>query len=174
MRTYRNHIIACLFLVLSVFLMGADGGARNGDETATLLESRRMLLQKIETLRREQDYLLFRKAMYEADSKYLVLNVTGRTGQLMYKNRVLKTFPFFPSRRLADGSMLTGKLALTEKVDGKRGRFRMLFGTDLVMQTKQAAAPQRKTKPLALSLAKKDMQSVYSAIEQGALAYIVR
>lgn len=173
MRIALNHTLMIMTLVLSLFLMGADKGEQGGEERGALVVRQKTLRGRIATLQREQDFLLFQKAMYTADSKYLVLNVTEKTGQLKYKNRVLKDFPFVLSKDHPARNR-TGVLALTEKREGKSDRHALLFGSDLIMLRKGAAAkPQRPDIP-SLFLMKKDMESIFFAIETGARIYIVK
>lgn len=170
-KDYRNTLALVVF---SLFLLGAGGGGDEDSERAALMEQQRTLNARIETLRREQDFLLFQKAMYAADSKYLVLDVTRKTGQLKYRNRVLKDFRFSPSKRFPVRTLPAGTLVLSRKAEDKKGRHAMIFGTSLVLEWKQASLPQREAALPFLSLTKKDMQSVFYALEKGAMAYIVK
>jgi hypothetical protein len=161
-------------IVLSLFLLGANtGAAQEQDERAALQEQQQALQKQVATLKREQDFLLFRKTMYTVDSKYLVLNRTQMTGQLMYKNRVLKDFRFKPSRNFPR-AVQPGMLVLTKKSEGKTDRNALIFGTALIIQWKRAVVPKKEARIPVISLTKKDMVSVFSAVEEGALAYIVR
>jgi len=152
---------------------GVEGTAQEQDERAALQKQQQVLQEQVATLKREQDFLLFRKTMYAADSKYLVLNSEKKTGQLMYKNRVLKDFRFTPSRNFP-GAVQSGMLVLTKKSEGKTDRNALIFGTALIIQWKRAVVPKREARIPAISLTKKDMLSVFSAVEEGATAYIVR
>jgi hypothetical protein len=152
--------------------MGA--GAQEQDERAALQKQQQALHEQVATLKAEQDFLLFQKTMFAADSKYLVLNMTDRTGQLKYKNRVLKGFRFALSKKFAGSALQPGMLVLTKKSGAKSGRHALLFGTSLIIQRKGAAVPKKEAGIPVLSLPKKEMQSVFFAVEEGALAYIVR
>lgn len=164
-----------LFLTaLSFCLLGADGEGQGGDERTALETTRQTLHQKIKTLEREQDFLLFQKEMYATDSKYLVLNMTRKTGQLKYKSRILKTFPFVSSGKVSRSAFQAGKLVLTKKVEGKKSRSALIFGPDLILQAKNVIAQKKKTASLFLTVAKKDMRSIFSAVEEGAMAYVLR
>jgi hypothetical protein len=158
--------------VLSIFLLGANtGSAQEQDERATLQKQQQALQEQIAMLKREQDFLLFRNTMYTVDSKYLVLNIEKKTGQLMYKNRVLKNFRFNPSGNFYNEP---GMLVLTKKSEGKTDRDALIFGTALIIQWKRSVVPKTEADIPFISLTKKDMLSVFSAVEEGALAYIVR
>lgn len=159
-------------LALSLFLMGADNGEQNADERGKLLEQQKQLSARIKTLTQERDFLLFQRTMYSSDSKYLILNISKKTGQLKYKNRVLKDFHVKPeSGHLS--SLDRGALTLTKKVERKRGGNLLLFGTSLVLQNKSAPKSALGAGIPHLVLLKKDFQSIYYAVEPGAKAYIL-
>jgi hypothetical protein len=164
----------CLLLLLSLFFMGMDGYGQEQDEHDELLEQQNALKEKIKTLRHEQDFLLFEKALYATDSKYLIINLAAMKGQLKYKNRVLKGFRFTSSANLAKDAFESGALTLTKKRENAGQRHVLLFGKSLVIQWKRPArAPYAANIP-SLSLSKRDLQSIFYALEEGAKAYIVR
>ena len=154
--------------------MGAGKGEPVRDERAALRNERRALQQRTEKLRREQDYLLFQKTMYENDSKYLVLDVRKKTGHLKYKNRVLKDFRFQTSKNFPVRSLKPGMLTLTEKTEGKKDRHALIFGKSFTVRWKLSTVPKQHANVPALTLSRKDLLSVYFAVENGALAYVVR
>src|SRR5512134_1686060 len=170
MRNIVRHRAVYLLLALVVFLMGA--GVR--DERTALRDERRALQTRIEKLRREQDYLLFQKTMYENDSKYLVLDIRKKTGHLRYRNRVLKDFRFQTSKNFPVRSLKPGMLTLTEKIEGKKDRHALVFGKSITVRWKYSTIPKQQTNVPSLTLARKDLLSVYFAVENGALAYVVR
>ncbi|HXY54248.1 MAG TPA: hypothetical protein VEM40_06230 [Nitrospirota bacterium] len=168
MKTAAVHLL----LLLSLFLAGMNGNGQEPDEREELLQQREELNKKIETLRREQDFLLFEKVLYAADSKYLIINLGSRAGQLKYKNRVLKDFRFKASPKLA-GSIGPGALTLTKKREDPGQRHVLVFGKSLVIQWKRPPrAPYQADVP-SLSLSKTDLQSIFYALEEGAKAYIL-
>ncbi len=169
-----NRIVVSLLLLLSIFLTGADKGDPDRGERAALRDQRRALHARIESLRREQDYLLFQKMMYENDSKYLILDIKKKTGHLSYKNRVLKDFRFQTSKNFPSRSLRPGMLTLTEKIEGKKDRHALAFGKSLIVRWKLSAVPKQQADIPSLSLARKDLLSVFYAVEDGALAYVVR
>ena len=169
-----NRIVVYFLLLVSIFLTGATGGSPGRDEQAALREERRALNRRIENLKREQDYLLFQKTMYENDSKYLVIDIGKKTGHLRYRNRVLKDFKFQTSKNFPVRSLKPGMLTLTEKIEGKRDRHTLVFGKSFTVRWKLSAIPKQQTNVPALILARKDLLSVYFAVENGALAYVVR
>ena len=168
--------IQVLYMILSVLiLVGAAGKAIAGDERASLEEQRSVLQKKILVLKREQDFLLFQKAMYSTDSKYLIMNVTRRTGQLKYKNRVLMDFQFRMSGKGHGHGFQPGMLVLTKKKEGKNDHHTLAFGgRSFIMLWKRTVVPAEESGIPAIVLQKKDMMSIYAALEEGALAYVIR
>lgn len=163
-----------VFLFFSLFLMGASGESQDGDEREALRALQQSLRARTLTLTGERDFLLFQKAMYAVDSKYLLLNVTAKTGQLKHKNRVLKDFRFTLSRNFPGDTFRTGMSALAKKTEGKSGRHALIFGDALILQWKRATVPPREAGIPFISLKKRDMQSIFHAVEPGARAYVVR
>lgn len=162
-----------LFLLLSLLLTGMSGNEQESDDREELLQQREALNKKIETLRRDQDFLLFEKALYAADSKYLIINLGTKAGQLMYKNRVLKDFRFKVSSHLAAATK-PGALTLTKKREGPSQRNVLIFGKSLVIQWKRPVGSFYEKNIPSLSLYKRDLQSIFYAVEVGAKAYIIR
>ncbi len=171
MHSFRKYLSAIFLIAASLFLMGADNGEQGTDERAKLLEQQKQLNARIETLKQEQDYLLFQKTMYASDSKYLVINITARTGQLKYKNRILKDFHFTSAGHVR--MLKQGAVTLTKKTDGTKKRS-LIFGSSFVLLDKRAsAAPFEAGIPL-LYLSKKDFLSIFYSVESGALSYLIR
>ena len=164
--------ITCLVIMLSVLLMGAVETGPGQDDEAALRKQQAALQVRIESLRKEQDFLLFQKAMYRSDSKYLVINITSRTGQLRYKNRLLKEFKFRLSKVFRSGSSRSGAVVLTNKVENKKGRSALVFGESFLMHWRGAAVPPKAPDVAVMSLNKKDLASIFYALEQGAMAYL--
>jgi hypothetical protein len=159
-------------MALSLFLMAA-GGDQKPDEYASLQDQQRTLRGRVEVLKREQDYLLFQQAMYRADSKYLIIDIKSRTGQLKYKNRALKDFRFRTSKSFPGGSLRTGMLKFTKKVEGRNDRHALVFGKSLMVQWKPATVRQKEADIPVITLTRKDLLSVFYAVEEGSLAYLV-
>ena len=159
--------------MLSLFVMGSANAAENGEDRGTLLEQQKQLSVRIKSLKREQDYLVFQRTMYTSDSKYLLVNISKRTGQLKYKNRVLKDFHFKRVSGRVRG-LTRGALTLTQKIEGTRGKKLLVFETSLVLQGAFAPATKLDAGIPRFSLSKKDFRSVYFAVEQGAKLYILR
>ena len=169
-----HTIESIALLILSPLIMGVDGGGEGPDERAALREQLKSLNRQLTALQREQDFLLFQKVMYASDSKYLVLKAKEKTGQLMYKNRVLKDVRFKPSQNISSQTFKAGKLVLTKKVEGKNERNVLIFGNTLIIQWKRDWVPAREKKIPVLSLKRKEMLSVFYALEEGSMLYIIR
>ena len=165
---------ACLLLLLSLLFVGMDVNGQEQDERDELLEQQKALSEKIDALRREQDFLIFEKALYAADSKYLIINLGAKKGQLKYKNRVLKDLRFTASANLAEDALKPGTLTLTKKREDPGQRHVLLFGKSLVIQWKRPARSPYAANIPRLSLTKRDLQSLFYAVEEGTKAYIVR
>lgn len=166
--------IIYLVILFSVFLLGADSGSPDRDERGALRKQQVMLRERIEALRNERDYLLFRKTMYCSDSKYLIINIAKRTGQLKYKNRVLKDFRFKTLKNFPAGAFRQGTVALTKKVEGKNGQHALVFGKSFVVQWKRTAVPPEDANIPVVSLSRKNLISIFYAVEEGSMAFIER
>ena len=164
----------CMLIVLVPFLLGAEAGTQGPDERMILQEHLRTMHEKIAMLKRDQDFLFFQKAMYTADSKYLIMNITEKTGQLKLKNRVLKDFRFTLLKKAAGNMLQPGSLVLTKKAAEEKDRPALIFGTSLVVQWKRAFGTRREVNVPTISLPEKEMRSVFFAVEEGAMAYVVR
>lgn len=163
---------AFIFLIFS----GMDGNAQETDERRQLAEQQKRLSEKIESLKREQDLLLFRKEFYSADSKYLVLNIPAGKGELRYKNRLLKSFSFALSSKARLLAVPVGAAAVTKKVEGRGKRYEIMFGRSFIMQVKPINAvpsPKDRTSP-RLFVSRKDLQSIFYATEEGSKAYVLQ
>jgi hypothetical protein len=168
----RKYLWVIFLIAAALLLMGADSGEQGTDERAKLLEQQKQLNARVETLKQEQDYLLFQKTMYASDSKYLVINISARTGQLKYKNRVLKDFHFTSAGPV---SMLKqGSITLTKKIEGTKERHSLIFGSSLVLLSKRTPATPLEAGIPRIYLSRKDFLPLYYSLEIGALSYIVR
>jgi len=161
-------------VLCSFVLMGAEGGDIAPDERILLEEQTSALQHKISALKSEQDFLLFQKAMYSTDSKYLIIDFKKRTGQLKYKNRVLMDFRFKMPVKFHGYGLRPGMLVITKKEEGKNDQHAMAFGKSFIMQWKRTIVPPEELRIPAIALQKKEMLSIYYALEEGALAYVVR
>lgn len=161
-------------LVLSVLFFSLCGSIHAQDDRAALRAQHQVLQEKVATLKQEQDFLLFQKEMYGSDSKYLVINITKKSGQLKYKNRVLKNFLITTPKRSLLKQLQQGKRSLTKKTADQKDRFTLLFGTSFALQWKRDRVSYSMAGMPVFSLAEKEMFSIFLALEEGALAYILR
>ncbi len=169
-----RNITRLLILFSAAFLMGAEAGDSGQSELNALRTQQSALRTQIEALKREQDYLLFRRAMYQTDSKYLVMDIAARSGRLMYKNRVLKEFTFRLPKNFRSGSLQPGMVMLTKKMEDKQERRTLVFGTSFLLHGKGTAVPRLSDDAASISVTKKELSSLYFALEEGATAYLER
>lgn len=153
-------------LLMSAALAAADD--QDHEDRIQLLEQQRQLNSRIEQLKREQDELLFLKAISATDSKYLILKLSPGTGQLRYKNRVLKEFRFLTGTGSRPDQ---GAAVLTKKREEPKSKRALVFGTAFIMVPKNSTGSHAGI--LRLSLLKKDFQSVFYSLEEGARVYIL-
>ncbi len=170
-RGTHGKIVRILILFSAVILIGAEAGDPGQDEQGRLGVQASALRARIEALKREQDYLLFRNAMYHSDSKYLILNITSRTGMLMYRNRLLKDFKFRFSKNFPAGA---GIATMTKKSEDKKNRRALVFGALFLIHGKGTPIPRTAGDAVVVSVIRKDIPSLYYALEEGAMAYIER
>ena len=163
---------AGLFLVLSVFLMGMDGSGTGDVGQEGLAARQRELQARIESLRSEQDLLLFQKQFSTMDSRYVVLDLARGRGQLKYRSRVFLDFTFKPLPKRVIRTVPRGVRALTRKFEESNGRFALSFGPTFILRTNNATAPGLKIPQIIVPL--KEMRSIFFALEEGSIAYILR
>ena len=108
--------------------------------------------------------------MYENDSKYLILDIRKKTGHLKYKNRVLKDFRFQTSKNFPGHSLRPGMLTLTEKWKGRRTGTRWYSATRLSSNGSAPPVPPQEAGIPFIKLTRKELLSIYHAVEAGALA----
>ncbi len=166
-----------LFPFFFLLFSGMDGNAQEVDERRQLDEQQKELRVKIESLRREQDFLLFRKEFYSSDSKYLILHIPAGKGELRYKNRLIKSFSFTPSSESRVHAVPVGAAAVTKKTENRGKRHEIIFGTSFIMKVKPKDArplPKDRAAPPRLLVSKRDMQSLFYAVEEGSKAYVLQ
>jgi hypothetical protein len=164
-------------ILLSVFLLGMDGNAQETEERRQLEQQQKDLRTKIESLKRGQDLLLFRKEFYSSDSKYLILNIPAGKGELRYKNRLLKSFSFTPSSKSRLNAVPVGPAAVTKKVEGRGKRYEIIFSRSFMMRIKPKdvrPSPKDRVSPPRLFVSKRDIQSLFYAVEEGSKAYVLQ
>jgi hypothetical protein len=175
MRTIAKFIWLLPFSLL--LFSGMEGNTLENDERRQLEQQQKDLMTKIESLKRGQDLLLFRKEFYSSDSKYLILNIPAGKGELRYKNRLLKSFSFTPSSRSRLNAVHVGSVAVTKKVEGRGKRYEVVFGSSFMMRVKPKDArpsPKDRVSPPRLFVSKRDIQSLFYAVEEGSKAYVLQ
>ncbi len=174
LRIFRIRIFPLVLVVLAATLLLPNNDAQAAGRGDSHAPHDRRLERKIAKLEQEQNFLLFQRVMYGTDSRYLIINMARKKGTLRYKNRILKDFRFHTSRSLSRNPLQPGALTMTEKIEGNAGRGMLQFGRMLVITGKQANPVSRAMGIPAISVSRKDMESLYYALEQGALVYVVR
>jgi hypothetical protein len=173
-RTEHTTTAGILLIVMSVFLLGMQGQSPDDIERQRLVEQQTNLSERIASLTHEQEFLLMQKAFYASDSKYILLDISSRTGMLKYRNRVLRTFAF---------STTAGKhpiprntiLKVTTKTDLKERKRFLLFGDALLIQSKRSSLVDGKeTKVPRILIGSKDFTAIYYAVEQGTMLHTGR
>ena len=165
-RLQRSYLVAHLVRLL-----------RASHERRQLEEQQKGLRAKIESLKSEQDFLLFRKEFYGADSKYLVLHIPAGKGELRYKNRLIKSFSFTPSSESRVRAVPVGPATVTKKVENRGKPHDIIFGSSFLLKVKpKDVRPSLKdgAAPPRLFVSKRDMQSLFYAVEDGSKAYILQ
>ncbi len=162
-------------VVLAVLLLAPlQGRPQEPGEQALLEEQQKQLQKKRDTLKQEQDFLQFQKEFHVSDSKYLLLDFVRKAGQLKYKNRVLKSFKFTPAFKVPAHAIQPGAVTLTRKIQTSGGWRSLTFGASLVIQMKSKAARREDRRVPRLTISRSDMASLFYALEEGSLAYVVR
>ncbi len=168
MKRLIHYSTAIVAVVLA--LQAAALASSTDREREKLLSTQKTLSTKIEMLKQEQDFLLFEKTAFSQDSKYLIVNIAGKTGQLKYKARVLKDFSFLPQSRHLD-RLKRGFLPLTLKIEDPRKKNGMVFGNVLLVFAK-GKEPGGEAGLARLVLTRKDFRALFYALEKGAMLYV--
>ncbi|OGW37098.1 MAG: hypothetical protein A2010_00800 [Nitrospirae bacterium GWD2_57_9] len=164
-----NHTV----ILLSFLFMLTPASAAFGSEDegrGDLPAQQKALAERIEMLKHEQDFLLFQKTAFAADSKYLILSLGDGRGQFRYKNKILKDVRFKMRQRDA-GRLKQGVVILSGKIESPPGRQALIFGKGLVLLI--AGGRTAFTDVPVLFLGKRDFNSLFYALENGAQAYIL-
>ncbi len=164
----------CLVIIAVLLFAPLEGRPQEPGEQALLEEQQKQLQKKRDRLRQEQDFLQFQKEFYVSDSKYLLLDFVKGAGQLKYKNRVLKGFIFTPSFKVSAQPIKPGAVTLTKKTQTSGGWRSLTFGAALVIQMKSKAARREDRRVPRITVSRSDMASLFYALEEGSLAYVVR
>jgi hypothetical protein len=168
-------IAASMVMVWGIVLgaLAHDAMALDTDEFSAVQNRLQELQEKKNSLIRERDLLLFLKAMTASDSKYLLLNMTTRTGTLKYRNRVLRTISL--RGELSSSSLpAAGMHRLTEKADGSARKRMLVFDRGMILKSSGKSGPGVSEKDVSLfRIGSKDMTALYYALEKDSAAYIL-
>jgi hypothetical protein len=153
-------------------LMGMDGAAPADDERRQLAEKQDQFARRIESLQKEQDFLLFQKSFFGSDSKYLVLDLAADTGTLKYRNRTLRTFALTIPPSLKR-SLREGRYILTTKADGAPGKRSLVFQESFVIHGKGFSGASYGEKRLpGMVVRTKDLAALLYSVDKGTMLYI--
>lgn len=172
MRRSGYTTTAGIFLiVMSFFLLGMQEQSPDDIEHQRLVEQEAKLSDRIASLGHEKEFLLMQKAFYASDSKYILLDISTHTGVLKYRNRILRTFAF---------STTAGKhpitrdtiLQVTAKSAGKEGKRALLFGGELLIQSKRSSNVSGKEMRMPqILVGSRDFAALYYAVETGTMLH---
>jgi hypothetical protein len=158
--------------LIASLLMGMDNAVPADDERRQLAEKQEQLARRIETLQKEQEFLLFQKSFFGSDSKYLVLDLSAGAGTLKYRNRTLRTFTVAIPASLKR-SLREGRYILTGKTDGAAAKRSLVFQDAFVIHGKGISEATAGGKRLpGMVIGKKDLAALFFAVDAGAMLYI--
>ena len=161
-----------LILPLAILLMGMDSAAPEADERTRFLEREEQLTAKIDSLRREQEFLLFQKALTGSDSKYLVLDLAAGKGKLLYRNRTLRTFDAAIPASLRK-ELHEGRYVVTSRSEGTPKERTLVFQDAFALRGKGFKGAQAGEKRLpVMTLARRDMAAIVYSLDIGSMIYI--
>ena len=172
-RGRRGWTLGAVALLLALLGTPASQG-QELDERKALVRKEQDLLRAVERLSQEERFLLFQKACYTADSKYVVLNAASGTGKLKYKNRILRSFSIAFSRPGAAKKLKAGQYALSGKVDGSPKERQLVFtDPEIIIRTiTSRSARDRRTQDHAIAVGTRDLAALYYSLEPGSYLYI--
>jgi hypothetical protein len=171
----KRTIRTALALAAAGVVLGSSVFGQESDEARMLRERERQVRARIEALKKEQEFILFQRALATVDSKYLILDLRTGNGTLKYRGRVLRNFNFPLAGRSLPAARSKGIISLTGKLDGSPGKRQLLFNDQLlIIQSKHASTIKAKSKKgLHILLGTKDLGAIYYALEKGSLAYVI-
>lgn len=166
-----------ILLILSLLALLPAGNTAQAEENAErhqLLARRSQLQETVQRLQQEQTLLLFRKRMYSADSKYLVLDLSSGRGQLWYRSRLLREFPIRSLDRGETNRARPELAAVTDRSPWEKGPRLLVFADRLVLSAGRRSRSEGT--PAAadrVTLSRRDMTSLFYALDKGSLAYVL-
>lgn len=164
--------IAILLLPLIAVLLPDLSAADDEAERLQLIERRAQLQEAVRNAQKEQDLLLFRKSMYAADSKYLVLDPAAGKATLWYRNRLLKSIRLTVISRHEHGGKGPEIITLTVRSSWGAKPGYLLFSDRLLLTDGRGPRPKV---PAAIraSVSPRDMTSLRSVLDRGSLACLM-
>jgi len=171
----KRAVRTALALAVAGIVLGSSVFGQESDEARSLREQERRVRTRIETLKKEQEYLLFQRTLAAADSKYLILDLRTGKGMLKYRGRILRNFNCALAGKHLPAALPKRIVTLTGKRDGSPGTRQLVFTDPLVIiQSKHVSTGKAKSKQgLHVMLGTKDLSAIFFALEKGSLAYII-
>jgi hypothetical protein len=158
--------------ILSLLLMGMDNAPREADERKQLEDAQKRLELRIRELKRDQDFLLFQRSFAGSDSKYLILDLSARTGTLRYRNRVLRTFGFTlssPGHR----HIRKGRHVLASKTDGSSKKRALVVEDEFLIHGKAYSGRSAGGRRMpSLVIGRKDLAALFFSVDKGTMLFI--
>lgn len=165
--SHTQRIIFASLLIVLLASLHVSGEEANGNPIDPAVQ-RQILVKKLEALKEEQEYLLFRKTFQAMDSKYLILDLSVGKGMMLYRNRVLRTFSLEKTNR-KQANPKSGLVTMTGKIDGSSKK-RMLTFDALVLHAHKKDGFRLKQPGYRIGL--RDLAALYYALDIGSKAYI--
>lgn len=167
-----RYIRFLLILSSAIMLMGMDSAAPEADERTRLLEREAQLTARKASLRKEQEYLVFQKALMGSDSKYLVLDLAAGKGKLLYRNRTLRTFDAAIPASLRK-ALQAGRYFVTSKSEGTPKERALIFQDAFAFRGKGFEGMRAGEMRLpVMTLARRDMAAIVYTLDIGSMLYI--
>ena len=162
-----------LAIVLFAFLLvGMDGQTREKDEQRRLEEKQAQLATRIDTLKKEQDFLLFQRSIAGSDSKYLIFDLSVGTGTLKYRNRILRIFGVTVSPS-GQSHIRKGRHVIAYKSDGSANKKEMVVADEFIIHGKAYVVKSAGGKRLpSLVIKQKDLASLFFVVDKGTMAFV--
>ena len=158
--------------LLATLLMGMDSAVSEDEERRQLVQKQAQLSHQIDSLQKEQDFLLFQKSYLGSDSKYLVVDLAAGKGTLKYRNRTLRTFGITVPPALGKG-LRNGRYLLTAKTDGSAGKRSLVFGDSFSVHGRgYSGATSSERKLPGMVIGKRDLAALFYTVEKGTMLYI--
>jgi len=160
--------MCCIGLLLLLAVHPVFAGQETGDSPGDPVTRYQSLSRKRDLLKAEQELLRFKKTFYEADSKYLILDLAAGKGMLMYRNRVLRAFSLVKMNRESKDPEYSS-IRMTRKVDGSLKTRALIFGDSFSLH---GNIPGNGKLPTGYGIGSKDLAALFFTLEVGAIAFV--